>query len=177
MYSVSETIATPTIPAELRNLRQWVGWEYLGDKKCPLDPATGEGASTTDPETWGSFSDAVVLFDNVGFVFTGTDPYCGVDLDNCLDPETGQVHPAAWKVVEGLDSYAEVSPSGSGLKAWVRATKPSSRCNTSDTPWGGKFEMYDRKRFFAVTGNVVRERPIKEAQEAVDGLYEKVLGS
>jgi primase-polymerase (primpol)-like protein len=59
---------------------------------------------------------------------------------------------------------------------WVRATKPGTRCSTRDTPWGGKIEVYDRGRFFAVTGRVVRERPIRDAQGAVDDLYERFLG-
>jgi primase-polymerase (primpol)-like protein len=79
-------------------------------------------------------------------------------------------------VVVALDSYTEVSPSGKGLKVWVRATKPGCRCSTRDTPWGGKIEVYDRGRFFAATGKVVRERPIRDAQGAVDGLYERFLG-
>jgi len=164
------------IPPELRNLRQWVGWEYAKGKKRPLDPATGEGASTKDPETWGTFSAADALFERVGFVFNEDDPYCGIDLDHCLDPRTGEVSPAAWEVVRVLNSYTEVSPSGKGLKVWVRATKPGTRCSTRDTPWGGKIEVYDRGRFFAVTGNVVRQRPVRDAQEAVDGLYERFLG-
>ncbi len=163
------------IPPELRNLRQWVGWEYAKGKKRPLDPATGEGASTKDPETWGTFSAADALFERVGFVFNEDDPYCGIDLDHCLDPRTGEVSPAAWEVVRVLNSYTEVSPSGKGLKVWVRATKPGRRCNTKDTPWGEKIEIYDRGRFFAVTGNVVRERPIRDAQGAVDDLYERFL--
>lgn len=164
------------IPPELRNLRQWVGWEYAKGKKRPLDPATGEGASTKNPKTWGTFTDANALFERVGFVFSEDDPYCGIDLDNCLDPRTGEVRPAAWEVVEALDSYTEVSPSRTGLKVWVRATKPGTRCSTRDTPWGGKIEVYDRGRFFAVTGKVVRERPIRDAQGAIDALYERCLG-
>jgi putative DNA primase/helicase len=170
-YRAYNDRATQTVPAELRNLRQWVGREYARGKKVPLDPATGEVASTKDPETWGAFSEADALFERVGFVFSEDDPYCGIDLDDCLDPETGEVHPAAWEVVVALDSYTEVSPSGKGLKVWVRATKPGTRCSTRATPWGGKLEVYDRGRFFAVTGKVVRERPIRDAQGSVDGLY------
>src|SRR4028119_1074650 len=98
-YTVNNVPSNPNVPAELRDLDQWVGWEYAKGKKRPLDPATGEGASTTDPETWGTFTDANALAERVGFVFTEDDPYCGIDLDDCLDPWTGEVCPAAWEVV------------------------------------------------------------------------------
>lgn len=175
-YRAYSDSTTRTVPAELRKLRQWVGWDYARGKKRPLDPATGEGASTTDPETWGTFSQANVVFGRVGFVFNEDDPYCGIDLDDCFDSETGEVHPAAWEIVVLLDSYTEVSPSGTGLKVWVKAEKSGARCSTKNTPWGGKIEVYDRGRFFAVTGSVVRRRPIRDAQEAIDGLYERFLG-
>lgn len=175
-HSIANQEFTPAaIPPELRNVCQWVGWEYAKGKKRPLDPATGEGASTKDPKTWGTFTDTNVLFERVGFVFSEDDPYCGIDLDDCIDTKTGEVHPAADEIVSRLRSYAEVSPSGTGIKAFVRAVKPGGRCSTTDTPWEGKFEMYDRGRFFAVTGQAYGRAPVRDAQDAVDGLFEQFL--
>ena len=87
-----------TIPAELRELPQWVCWraERRGGKptKVPVDPRTTEApASSTDPSTWSSFDDAVrrprsaIGCNGVGFVFSKTDPYAGVDLDDCIDQD------------------------------------------------------------------------------------------
>jgi putative DNA primase/helicase len=175
------------IPEELRQARQWVCWQYEYDKrrskpkKVPIDPVTGKHASTTDPATWGSYDEACAYasdhhVDGVGFVFTSDDPFCGVDLDDCRDPETGTMRLGADEVLDSLGSYAEVSPSGTGIKVFIRAVKQGERCSTKETPWGGKIEIYDQERFFAITGNVYRDDPIREAQETIDDLYVRFLG-
>lgn len=172
---------------ELRQAPQWVCWRYEYDKrrskpkKVPRDPITGKRASVTDPATWGSYDEACAYASEhsiagVGFVFTPDNPYCGVDLDDCRDPETGTMRLGADDVLDSLGAYAEVSPSGTGIKAFVKAVKPGTRCSTKETPWGGKIEIYDQERFFATTGNVYRDDPIRDAQEAIDDLYVRFLG-
>ena len=75
--------------------------------------------------------------DGIGFVFTESDPFCGVDLDACVDPKTGQIASWASEIVGALDSYTEFSPSGTGLHVLLRAklpqgvtAGPGSRCTT-----------------------------------------------
>src|SRR5689334_11461229 len=117
------------IPAELRARDQWVVWklEPRGGKptKVPYC-APDRKASSTDPATWMSYAAAVALaphgFNGVGYVFSADDPYTGIDLDKCRDPETGTIHDAAQRLVERFDSYTEVSQSGTGVHIIVRAT-------------------------------------------------------
>lgn len=147
-----------TIPAELLDLPQWVTWRMeLADgkpTKVPYSPATGHKASTTDPGTWGSYEQAVWAAASrghagVGFVFSADDPYVGVDLDHCRDPDTGAVEAWALEIVRRLDSYTEVSQSGTGLHIIVRGELP---------PRGrkkGPIEMYMSGRFFCMTGRVL----------------------
>ena len=155
------TEALPTPPTDLTNLAQWVSWrsEVRGGKttKVPFQPGSNSRAKTTDPSTWGTYADALAStkVDGIGFVFTAGDPFCGVDLDDCLDDE--KLHPAAQDIVHKLDSYTEVSPSGTGLHVIVRATLPKgARHKTDKTAWGGAFEVYDRGRYFCVTGRAFR---------------------
>nr|WP_294556277.1 DUF3987 domain-containing protein [uncultured Rhodopila sp.] len=59
----------------------------------------------------------------IGLVLgTWSDGYCvgGVDLDACRDPETGTLAPWAQKVLALIDTYSEVSPSGTGVKAFFQ---------------------------------------------------------
>ena len=110
---------------EMKDRPQWVGWrlepqEGKKAKKVPANPSTGWKASPTDPATWGTFEaaiDAMERFelDGISFVLTADDPYTFIDLDGCVDPDTGEVAPWAKQLVVQFDSYTEVSPSGTGL--------------------------------------------------------------
>jgi putative DNA primase/helicase len=96
--------------------------------KVPYTASTGRRASTTDPTTWTSFNDALAhldTFEGVGLVL-GRE-LIGVDLDKCRDPETGYIEPWAQKIIARLDSYTEISPSGTGLKVLLRGTLPPGR--------------------------------------------------
>jgi putative DNA primase/helicase len=151
------------VPVELRELDQWLVWRYehRDDKptKVPYDPKTGRRASSTDSATWAPFEQAAGVAklgaDGIGFVFTKDDPFCGVDLDDCREPATGEIHPRALDLAKRLDSYVELSPSGTGLHIIVRAALDGGRNRTAKTPWNGVFEFYDRARFFTVTGEAV----------------------
>lgn len=86
------------LPVDLRSRPQWVccASRERGDKqtKVPLDPVGRAFASTADPEAWGTFEEVLSTatrpdVSGIGFVFTSDDPYVGVDLDDCRDPESG----------------------------------------------------------------------------------------
>ncbi len=144
------------IPSELRRRPQWVAWRLEErDGKPTKVPyiAGGVGkASSTDSETWRTFEEAVQAlktgrFDGLGFVFSSGDPFAGVDLDSCRNPETGKLEAWAAKVVEDLDGYAEASPSGTGVHIIVRAKAPNKK--------RGQVEAYSSERYFTVTGRVL----------------------
>ena len=154
-------------------------WRYNEDKskKPPIDPVKGRLIDWSDPGKWLRYSDADTAaqehgHDGIGFVLTRDDPFTVFDFDECGDRSTGYVHPAVVVILEQLGNpYAEWSPSGRGIRAVVEATKPAGRCRTDETPWGNNIEMYDRGRFFTVTGDVFQHGGIPEAQEAVEALY------
>ncbi len=156
-----QSFSTEQIPPCLQKCPQWVAWKIIdrdGKKsKAPINPITGSLASSTDPSDWGSFAKAIEACQadpklaGVGFVFTADDPYCGVDLDNCIDPESGQLKRWAADFLAKLDSYTETSPSGTGVKVFIKANKPGRRCRKAYQD--GEIEIYDRDRFFTVTGN------------------------
>src|SRR5215204_2145608 len=165
----------------MRDLRQWLCWrseEREGKPtKIPYSPITGGGASSTTPETWAGYEEAVRAckeegYTGVGFVFTSEDDLCGVDLDGCLDPLTEEIEPWAWTIIEELDSYTEISPSGTGVHILVRAALPEGRNRK------GRFEAYDRSRYFTVTGDHLAGTPqtIEVRQEALQSVVRRVFG-
>ena len=159
------------VPEELQKLNQWVLWKTVVRSgtatKMPWSTC-GTAASTTDPSTWTSYDNAVSTFDEtqhsgIGFVFTSSDPFTGIDLDGCRDPATGTV--ADWAVDEVLrfSSYTEVSPSQTGLKIWITADNqlPKGRNKKLRVPEivakVPGVEVYSNGRYFAVTGAVYKQ--------------------
>lgn len=146
------------IPAELRAHKQWVSWRFAppakpGGKprKILYTPGTDRRASSTNPATWGTLEAANAdvtagRADGIGFVFTEKDPYFGIDLDDCRDPETGAVEPWALATVERFATYTEPSPSGTGLHIIGRGVKPGRDCRK-----GAQIECYDTARYFTFT--------------------------
>jgi putative DNA primase/helicase len=160
---------------------QWLNWRFeeKGGKvtKVPISPHTGELAAVDRLETWGTYEEAVRAagehgYDGVGFVFTEDDPYAGVDLDNCRDPETGEVEEWAKELIEQLNSYTELSPSGGGVHILVKAQLPQGGRRK------GQIEMYDSGRFFTVTGRHLPGTPKKivERQAEVEVLHRELFG-
>jgi putative DNA primase/helicase len=178
-------LETENIPPALRELPQWVGWKIIergGRKtKCPVDPKSGGMADSTDPSTWGTFEQAMATYRydslaGVGFVFAPGGGYCGVDVDDGIDPATWQLKPWAREIAEKLNSYAEVSPSGRGVKIFLRASKPGTRCRKAYQD--GEIEIYDSGRFFTLKGwRLDGPSPqVEDRQAEVDELYAAVFG-
>jgi hypothetical protein len=167
------------IPDELKELRQWMAFKFGKPNKhgkrpkIPKNPTTGRNAAVNRPTTWGTFAEAVHAvtrfgLDGLGFTFTENDPYAGIDLDGgCRDPATGELTAWAGELVKWLDSYTEASVSGTGVHILVKA-RLSGRGGED-----GGIEMYDRGRYFVMTGEHLGGTPpeIEERQGAIDTLY------
>jgi putative DNA primase/helicase len=116
------------IPDELKQHRQWCLWRLVQTltrlAKHPFQP-NGTMAKVNDATTWNSYEACVVAFtkcryDGLGFIFTEDAPFCGIDFDHVID-DNGCIENWARIVVERLNSYTEVSQSGTGLHVLVRA--------------------------------------------------------
>jgi primase-polymerase (primpol)-like protein len=173
-------IDSEAVPDSLREREQWVCWreEDRDGKptKIPVTPGAGGFASSTELQTWGSFETALEYTetehaDGVGFVFTDDDPIVGVDLDDCRDPETGDIDDDAQDIIERLDSYTEVSPSGTGYHVLIRGELPEGRNRR------GSIELYDTARFFTVTGDHVKETPgrVARRQDALVAIHREYV--
>ncbi len=164
------------LPESLHQYDQWICWreQTRGSKptKVPVDPQTGQYASATDAETWTSLNEARAYadgesVDGLGFVFTDADPFVGVDLDDARDPEAETPTEWAEEIIEDLDSYTEVSPSGTGYHVLVEGELPPGRNRR------GNVELYETSRFFTVSGVHVAGSPttIETRSDALRGVY------
>ncbi|SEP19739.1 hypothetical protein SAMN04487948_12049 [Halogranum amylolyticum] len=176
----TETLTQESIPDELVERPQWVCWrrEQRDGKatKIPVVPGVGSFASSTDPETWADFETARDYLergraDGIGFVFTEEDPIVGVDLDDCRDSESGDTDDDAQDIITRLDSYTEVSPSGTGYHVLIQGSLPEGRNRR------GKIECYDTARFFTVTGDRVTGTPtaVSQRQDALEAIHREYI--
>ena len=183
-------------PIELRRVPQWLVWrsvERFGrPTKVPFHSRTRRAADVRDPDARVTYSAAkravhVHGFAGVGFVFTRDDPYCGIDLDRALDANCTLL-PWAAPIVRRLATYAEVSPSGRGVKLFCRASllrdevddPVRHRSSGHGDAGDGMIELYDANRFFTVTGSTLcgsHETRIEDRQAEVEALYRKLFAA
>ena len=169
-------------PIELRERPRWVLWRLETRKgnttKIPYRVAAPQReASSTDPNSWSSYEDAVKALpnaDGIGFVLG--DGITGVDLDHCID-EDGRLDPDAEYIVGMLDTYTELSPSGTGLHMLLFGELNVKKHRVTG-PWGGHFEVYDKDRFFTITAERYKDTPEKLSttrQPELDTVCRKVF--
>ncbi len=169
---MTPNIQLENIPADLRGRDQWVTWKLENGVKVPYDAKTGRKASSTNPATWASYDEACAAWrrrhhTGIGYVFAPEDPYTGIDLDDCID-DAGELAGWARSIVDGMASYAEISPSGTGVKLWVVGAVPRSLKTKS-------VEIYSHSRYFTVTGHRLPGAPpaIRYVNGELTALYEQ----
>lgn len=157
------------IPKELKALKQWVCW--VGADKIPKNPITGGNAQSNNSETWGSFEQACegcskYNFDGIGFMFANG--YFGVDLDHVIDNVD-----FCDEFVETLQSYTEISKSGSGIHIICKGELPQGARRR------GNVEMYSAGRYFICTGNLYNSKykRVTDCTESIKILHNKYLPS
>jgi hypothetical protein len=173
--TLTPCIDPAAIPPELKASARWVVWHFVFDptrpkaRKVPVNPRTLNSASPTDSGTWTSFDaafDALTRHRNLaGLGYVLGDGVFGVDLDDSLGDD-GRPLPWAQELLDVSGAtYAEVSPSGRGLKLWARGELPAGLRHRVRIDIG-ELEAYDSRRYFTVTGrrlpghlSEVREAP------------------
>jgi primase-polymerase (primpol)-like protein len=184
------------IPEELRNAERWVIWKWWWDQqakggagkwdKPPINHATGQEVDATDPANWATFDQsidrALNCGDGSGFALgTKTDPsgHVVIDIDHCIDDQ-GNISSEALELVTGFNSYTERTPSGKGLRIWLRGVKPGDHCRRPSHPdkFLGTVEVYSHSRYLTVTGRRLEGTPaaIANRQTLLDELYAAMFG-
>jgi primase-polymerase (primpol)-like protein len=160
----------------------WICYRQEGERKVPYCPDSDGRIKTTDPT---SLDDAGTLLDahdavktskakqgeddcldGFGIVIHEETDLVGIDLDNVVDGDA--VANWAVDVVDQIGSYAELSPSGSGLHilAWAPDGIDESYSNRGDVGDENQhIEIYDSDRYFTFTAESV-DRTDNEIVEA-----------
>lgn len=171
------------IPTELKHLKQWCIWKYehrQGKKTKVPYSIDNQMAKSNDERTWADYESARAAYqthkaDGLGFFFK--EPYMGIDIDDIAEEiERFKRNDIAdnliFEMYESLKSYAEYSPSGTGIHIIIKGSVPGARRRKANV------EMYDSGRFFTMTGNSLgKYTEVNEPNErTIDRLYRKYVG-
>jgi len=213
-YPRADAALLANLPHELSKFKSWVVWREAPNgnnpkfKKLPQNPLTLNGDDWNNPTNWTHRATAIQVFEEnptlrgIGFAFhkcssecfddkrrrvhaeDQEDPFTFFDLDGVI--VKGKLLPWAAEFVRMVDSYTEVSPTGTGVKIIVRAKlvmrkKSFEFKDSSGNPH--EVEVYDSNKFFAATGQCLEGTPrdIADRQELLDALHpetedEEVVG-
>jgi primase-polymerase (primpol)-like protein len=159
-----QPLCLDTLPGQLKRGRQHVVWkpELRRDQKIGKPPYHPRGyrASSKKPASWGTYSEAVHAYQQGGYAGIGymlTKGILFVDLDHCRIPTTGVLSEEAQEVMRQLDSYAEASPTGTGIHIYLLGTLdlPAHRFSYH----GLHIEVYQTDRYTTLTGVHLPETP------------------
>lgn len=156
------------VPAELKAIPTWccyrTHWNAEKGKKDKfiISPIDGKWASSKEPGKWVTF-DAALKYareNNCEGLSLLLDKQYGItciDLDKCIEAETGKLNARASKLVEALSgTYIERSTSGNGLHIFIKddILKNGTYNMTSVDKNKGDLEVYDDKRIMSLTGDM-----------------------
>lgn len=161
------------LPSRLKDHDQWLVTE---DKK-PVTPSKGWQNSVNQLFFTEAQDRAKDLGGEVAFCFTDDGPFVGFDLDDVK--QDNQFSEEALDLVERLDTYTEVSTSSKGLHIIAEGERVDDRKNRADLSEAGHLEIYDKNRYFVLTGEVysgftsVESRPTVVGEVQNDHLFKE----
>jgi putative DNA primase/helicase len=163
---------------DLEKKRIWVCWYETAEKKPPINAKTEKEAKVTGPDTWtirAAAQKAAKLNTDwgIGVVLGALDNsdywLCGIDLDRCLSKD-GSIDKLAEQVIKRFNTYAEISPSGEGIKLFflLRAKDAQSAKRKIDGRSMKSFSRGDHQEIAIAFGKkyyTVTDHPYKTKKE------------
>jgi primase-polymerase (primpol)-like protein len=157
-------------PSLLKTHDQWL---VTQDKK-PVVPSKGWQKSVNLLTFTEAQDKAEQLGGAVAFCFTEGGPFVGFDLDDVK--ADGEFTKEARTIVQRLDSYTEVSSSGTGLHVIAEGEKLDDRKTEGVLSTCGHLEVYDESRYFVLTGDVYdRSTSVESRPTVAQGVQDDYL--
>jgi putative DNA primase/helicase len=171
-------IQEQNIPSLLKTQSNWIVWDLVGKTesfkgtKIPFQTKNPfMKASTTDPNTWSSFGDAIAIaklhkLSGVGYVFTEEQNIVAIDIDSCIVGNEPDDNAKKLLSLFKGKTYIEKSVSGTGYHILCKGMVPENRKIKT-------IEVYTQGRYFAITGNIIdSNNEITECQDEINKLYD-----
>jgi hypothetical protein len=181
---ITPHVRSLTAPDELKHLPGWLMWRLEEDehgkaRKIPFytsgERRAGQNGSATDRAKLTTFEAARTAaarrgFDGVGLALMPEFDVTVLDFDHCVT--SGDVDPEVLEMVS--DTYAELSPSGTGVHAVYRGRIANAKSATSRDRWG--FETFSDRGFVTWTGNVLEVCELLGTSASIAPINELVVG-
>jgi hypothetical protein len=169
-------------PAELRELQGWLIWRFEPDPKDPNGkplkvPYYADGGRRNGQQggiddrgrmtTFAAARDAAARrgFTGVGLALMPEFGITALDFDNCVDAQ-GKLPPEIERIASS--TYAEYSPSGKGVRAFVRGSYGNRKSPTEGNDYG--FEVFSSNGFVTFTGNAMPYTDILGLEDTIADL-------
>lgn len=198
MNAMTRYMIPNTLPDALKDAKAWVAWKFMYDPDRPEKPRKvpyyvtsnreRNGTQNTPDDLAGmvSFDEAVRgcirgNFDGVGFALRDELGIVALDFDDCVND--GAIDPVVQELV--ADTYAEFSPSGTGVRAFMFGALPNKKSfKGGNENWPYGFETFCKNGFVTVTGKITPvcdmmglQTKISGLTPSVEKLFEKRFGS
>jgi hypothetical protein len=175
---------TANIPHELREAPLWLQWYYSADpkkpdkkpRKHPVVPYATAEARAANLRTLDYLLENRSAVKHNGYQrwIDKTEGFVYIDIDKARDVKTGEVEPWAQTVIDTLDTYTELSASGTGFHLVARGV-----LHQDYHPAGTKVEIYaghTANKLLAMTGSVWDlHTSIEDRQPQLDALLHRAL--
>ena len=193
----------PKVLEQLEQKRIWVCHPMIwnpekhngvgGYDKPPINPRTLGNAYTNNPDTLGTFSEAVAQIGKtarvrakgqtgftscevvgVGIALSGTGLF-GLDYDNVADGERRRMTSEAFRIMDTMKSYTELSPSGLGLHTLCIGSIPDNVKRVSGHrpdifgTHKGEYQIFN-SGYMTITGKEIGGYALRDGTEPLRGL-------
>lgn len=182
-------------PEDQVELSRWLTWKEADDgRKIPRAPYHNSDrpdtyVSAQDPTIWTDFETAQdwaekLPHHQLAYVIPNRKGFdtnlVVIDYDDARIPETGEIHPVVHEHLKDANSYADVSPSGTGIHLLCEGRLPERvKTISDDLPAHEAFpeasiEVYESARFITMTGTHIAGTPTETHDRLtfIDGLVE-----
>ena len=179
-------VKTENLPQKLREQGLFCLWRYeqQGERrtKMPYNPNfPQERAKSNDQTTFSPIGKATAAaeqgrFDGIGIGIFGS--LAGIDIDHCID-DAGKLSPMAQDIVQTMNAYTEISPSGTGLRILFYAPGFSYDKDSyyiKESKQG--LEIYIAgmtQRYLTVTGNTMRNSDLVDRSKELQLVLDKYM--
>lgn len=170
-----------SLPQILKDTALFCLWKYeqRGERSTKVPYRTnGHRADSTNKNSFTDYGTAVSMlnaYDGIGMgVF---DNIVAVDIDHCV--VDGKISALAQDIVDTLNSYAEFSPSGNGVRVICTANNlnyDKSKYYINNQKFG--LEIYVAgytNKFVTLTGNVIQNTAVSERSSEIMSVLEKYM--